>query len=160
MKTEQNIFSAGIFQNYLVCLPAVKCVKYFRSTNSIYSWKFNGMSEESLENVTKLDSNFALTFVDHHFLPDINFNVNCLIKNHIFIPKRVINLQICQTLGSQLRSFKIDFTLSNCLFGYVKPTKNADLDKYTSYGIGFDYHEECSLPDERISKNVIIFKWV
>ena len=42
----------------------------------------------------------------------------------------------------------------------MKPTKNADLDKYTSYGIGFDYHEECSLPDERISKNVIIFKWV
>ena len=42
----------------------------------------------------------------------------------------------------------------------MKPTKNADLDKYTGYGIGFDYHGECSLPDERISKNVIIFKWI
>ena len=29
----------------------------------------NGMSEEIIENITKLDSNFAPTFVDH--LPDI-----------------------------------------------------------------------------------------
>ena len=92
MKTEQNIFSSGIFQNYLVCLPAINCVKYFQSTNSIYSRKCNEMSGESLENVTKLDSNFTLTFVDHHFLPDINCNVNCLIKNHIYISKTVINL--------------------------------------------------------------------
>ena len=88
MKTEQNIFSSRIFQNYLVCLPAINCV----NTNSIYSWKCNEMSGESLENVTKLDSNFTLTFVDHHFLPDINCNVNCLIKNHISISKTVINL--------------------------------------------------------------------
>ena len=37
---------------------------------------------------------------------------------------------------------------------------NADLDKYTGYGIGFDSHGECSLPDGRIGKNVIIFKWI
>ena len=30
------------------------------------------MSEESLENVTKLDSNFAATSVDHHSLSKIN----------------------------------------------------------------------------------------
>ena len=31
------------------------------------------MSEESIENITKSDSNFATTFVDH-LLPDMNFN--------------------------------------------------------------------------------------
>ena len=38
------------------------------------------MSEESLENIAKLDSNFAPIFVDHHLLPNINFNRHCLIK--------------------------------------------------------------------------------
>ena len=31
------------------------------------------MSEENIKNVTKSDSNFAPTFVDHHVWPDINF---------------------------------------------------------------------------------------
>ena len=33
-------------------------------------------------------------------------------------------------LNPQLRNLNTNFTLGNCLFGYVKPTKNADLDKY------------------------------
>ena len=40
------------------------------------------MSEESIENITKSDSNFAPTFADH-LLPDMNFNGHCLIKNNI-----------------------------------------------------------------------------
>ena len=39
------------------------------------------MSEENNENATKSDSNFALTFVDDHVLPDINFIEHCLISN-------------------------------------------------------------------------------
>ena len=41
----------------------------------------DGMSEENIENITRSDSNFAPTFVDHHVLPDINFNGHCLINN-------------------------------------------------------------------------------
>ena len=66
-------FSSGIFQNYLVFMPAIKYIKYFRGTTQIYSWKSNGMSEESIENITKSDSNFAPTFVNHHLFPDPNF---------------------------------------------------------------------------------------
>ena len=65
-------FSLGIFQNYLVFIPAIRHIKYFHDTTQIYSWKSNGMSEESIENITKSDRNFAPTFVDHHSLPDIN----------------------------------------------------------------------------------------
>ena len=43
------------------------------------------MSEESIENVTKSGNNFVTTFVDHHLLPDINFNGHCLIKKIIFL---------------------------------------------------------------------------
>ena len=56
------------------------------------------MSKESIENITKSDSNFAPTFVDDHVLPDINFNGHCLINN-ICISKRVINTYISYTLN-------------------------------------------------------------
>ena len=60
------------------------------------------------------------------------------------IPKKVLNLYISYTLRLQLRNLSTDFTLGNCLFGFVKLTKNADLDKYkySGYGIGFDSHSE------------------
>ena len=122
-------FSSGIFQNYLVFIPAKKYIKYFSGTTWIESWKSNGMSEESIENITKSDSNFAKTFVDHHLLLDMNFNGHCLKINNISIPQKVINLYISYTLGPQLRNLNTDFTLGNCLFGSVKLTKNADLHK-------------------------------
>ena len=46
------------------------------------------MSVENIEKITKLGSNFAPIFVDHHLLPDINFNGHCLIKNNIYFPKK------------------------------------------------------------------------
>ena len=51
------------------------------------------MSEENIENITKLASLFAPAFVDHHVLPNINFDEHCLINN-ISIPKGVINIYI------------------------------------------------------------------
>ena len=78
-----------IFQNLLLFIQTEKYIKYFSGTTRIESWKFNGMSEESIENITKSDSNFAPTFVDHHLLPDMNFNGDCLIKKHnTSIPKK------------------------------------------------------------------------
>ena len=71
-------FSSGIFQNYLVLIPVKKYIKNFSEATWINSWKFNGISEETIENITKSDSNFAPFFVDHHLLPDINFNGYCL----------------------------------------------------------------------------------
>ena len=44
-------FSSGIFQNYLVFIPAKKQTFQWHYSNSI--WKSNGMSEKSIENVTK-----------------------------------------------------------------------------------------------------------
>ena len=88
------------------------------------------MSEKNTENIIKSVSNFAPTFADHHLLPDMNFNVHCLIKNKISIPKKVTNLYFSYTLGPQLRNSSSDFPLDNCLFGSVKQSKNVDLDKY------------------------------
>ena len=82
------------------------------------------MSEENFENITKSDSNFARTFVDHHLLPEWT-----LFKKNISTPKKVINLYISYILNPWLRNLNTDFTLGNCLFGPVKLTKNDDLDK-------------------------------
>ena len=73
------------------------------------------MSEESIENITKSDSNFAPTFVDHHLLWDMNFNRHLSIKNNISIPKKVVNLYLSYILGPQLRELNTGFTLGNYL---------------------------------------------
>ena len=63
------------------------------------------------------------------------------MKNNIFIPKKVIDLS------------------GNCLFGFVKLTKNADLDKckHTGYSIEFHCRSEFLFTDGRYGKNVITF---
>ena len=86
---EQNIL---LQENYLVFIPPKKYIKCFSGTIRIDSWKSNGISEENTEIITKSDSNFAPTFVDHHLLADINFDGHCLINNNIHIPKKVINI--------------------------------------------------------------------
>ena len=70
----EKYFSLGIFQNYLVLIPAIKWIKYLYGFSQIYSWKSNGMSEKSTEEITKSDSNFDPTFAEHHSLTEINFN--------------------------------------------------------------------------------------
>ena len=61
------------------------------------------MPKKGIENITKSDSNFAPTVVDHHLLPDMNFNGQCLIKSNISIPKKLINPYISYTLGPQFK---------------------------------------------------------
>ena len=73
-------FSSGIFQNCLVFIPAKKYIKYICGTIRIDSSISNGISEENIESITISDSNFVPTFVDHHILPDINFNGHCLTR--------------------------------------------------------------------------------
>ena len=124
-------------------IAAKKYILYFNCTTGIELWKSNGVSEENTKNVNKSDSNFAQIFVDHNLFPNMNLNWYCLINN-IYIPKKVINLYISYSLGPQLRNVNTCFTLSNCLFGSVNLTKNADLDKYkySGYSIGFDSRSE------------------
>ena len=127
----------------LKLLYIFSCYYQDHGTTRIHSWKYN----KSIENITKLDSNFAPTFGDHHLLPHINFNGHYLIKiiKNISIPKKVTNLYISHTLGPQIKNTNTDFTLNNCLF--VKLTKNADPDKYkyNGYSIVFDSHSEFHL---------------
>ena len=59
----------------------------------------------------------------------------------------------------QLRNLNTDFKLDNCLFGSVKLTKNAHLDKYnyTGYGIGFYSGSDTLFTDESFGKKILLF---
>ena len=133
--------------------------EFFTNTSKVLSWKSIGLSEESVENITTSDSNFAQTLITYYPLPDIKFNGNCLIINNNDPSLDAVNLYIYYELDRRSRDLDTGFTLKNCLFGSVKLTKNADPDKYkySSYGIGFDFRSEFSLSDGSYGKSVITF---
>ena len=106
------------------------------------------MPKENTENIAKSNKNFAPTFVDHY-----------IIKNKISITKKVIILYIPYILDLQLRNLNTAFTLGSCLFGSVRVTKNADLDKYkySSCSIGFHSRSQFLVTKGSYGRTVIIF---
>ena len=68
-------------------------------------------------------------------------------------------MYISYILNQLPRDLNREFTLGSCLFGSVKQTNNAGLDKckYSNYGIRFNFHSEFLLPDGSMGKFVIIF---
>ena len=123
------------------------------------------MSEEDNENITKWDSNFASTLIDHYLLPDINFNGHCLKENKIYIFKKSNkSIYFLHTKSPPPKKKKLNthFTLDGCLFGFVKLTKNADLDKpkHRGYGIRSDSCWVYSLPDGRWGKVLLLLELI
>ena len=84
------------------------------------------------------------------------FKERCLKQENkaLFSPNNVINLFIVYWLGRWTRDLSTDFTLTDCLFGAVKLTKNADRDKYkySGYDKGFTLCSEISLSDGSMGK--------
>ena len=71
--------------------------------------------------------------------------------------KPIVNIYIVYKLITS--SINIGITLRKCLFGVVKLTRNADIDKckYVGYGIGFDSRGSFSHLSRGDGRNVIIF---
>ena len=103
-------FSSGILQSYLIFPTTKKYFRFFTNASQVLSWKSKGLSEQSIENITILDSIFYSTLISYYPWPDIKFNFNS------------------------------DFISTNCLFGSVMLTNKADPDKnkYWDYSIRFD----------------------
>ena len=68
-----------------------------------------------------------------------------------------LNIYFVYELSSNLNKFNL--ALENCLFGAVRLTNNADIDKYKylGYGTGFDSRGTFFFPDGSFPQNVIIF---
>ena len=98
--------------------------------------------------------------IDHYNTSKIRIKFNGSFLNRFpptILHGNIVNICIINEITSNYNA--VDYpTLENCLFGSVKITKNADIDKYgySGYGIGFDRKTLFSIGNE-IGKKVIIF---
>ena len=129
-----------MFSIYLIFQPLYRYFKTITSTIYILSWKSRRLSAESIELPTTSDNSLTpkLSYVDYRIR--VKFTGSCLKQSKItYTHKKVVNIYIVYELGASSSQFD-DPTLKSYLFGAVKLTKNADIDKYrySGYGTGFD----------------------
>ena len=119
------------------------------NTDHILKWKSKGSSDEIIKPPSKNDNNLtsALNYVGNKIR--VKFDGSFLKQDKsTYTHRTIINIFIVYELSSNL-----------CLFGAVKLTKNADIDKYknSGYGIGFDWHRTFSFTNGKFACNIIIF---
>ena len=69
----------------------------------------------------------------------------------------IVNIYIVHEITSDYKDINYP-TLENCLFGSVKLTKNADIDKYGYFGYGIGFGRQLSFSiDNETGGNVLIF---
>ena len=137
----KNYFENDGTQNYLVFQPINKYLIFNPSTGLVSEWKSKGLSDKIFK---PPDTSLART---PGFKGDgeryLIFNGDCLkqdcSKKVIYDHEKIVSIYIVYDLQSN-PNYNPGFTLENCLFGAVKVTKNADVNKYkhSGYGIGFD----------------------
>ena len=157
---EKRDFDEDCSQNYLVFQPLLRYLT--SNSNWITEWKSQGLSNESLE--------AFFCFYFYTLTPSINyygdkvrsrFTGSILQQKAVkYSHKEVANLYVVYEITN---SYKISSyrTLENALFGAVKLTKNADIDKcwYFGFGTGFDRHGFFSHPSRGYGRNLIMSIW-
>ena len=148
-------FSLNVLQNYLVFISTNKYIEFYNMTQQMYSWKSQGMSDESIKNTGSDQTILDPSLTNHRPLPLAKFSGNCLRMSSISVHQKVVNLYISRIIDTWPRDLNTNFTLDNCLLGAVELTKNADPNKYLYNA--FDTRSEFSLTDSSVGKNDIIF---
>ena len=116
------------------------------------------MSNE--KNSSSKTSNYdqSLRLIYNNARIKLSFNTDLLKQDKVTCNHGpIVNIYIVYKLAPGISNSGV--TLENCLFGAVKLTKNADIDKhkYFGYGIGFDSRGSFTHPSGGYGKNVIIF---
>ena len=120
------------------------------------------MSDESIKPPSTPDNslNPGINYIDNAKIR-ARFDGSCLKQVKLtFAHKKVVNIYIVYQRNLRLFTVGEDFVLENSLFGAVKLTTNAGLDKYKyfGYGFGFEAHGTFSLSNgSEPAKNLIIF---
>ena len=152
-------------QNYLVFQPMQRYFKRIAGVgngNRIYYWKSKGLSDERINSIKTSDYGITpyLSYYDTNKIR-VKFDGGCLKQDPgSFVHGGIVNVYIVYEISKNINISDYP-TLENCLFGAVKLTKNADIDKYgySGYEIGFDRTGSFSFPGTGLGRNVIIF-WV
>ena len=164
-----KIFDSGYFkgkshfvdndgtENYLVFQPIYRYFKVIANTKYISEWKSKGLSNEGIKPPATSDNTLSplVGYLGNKI--KLKLNGGCLKQQNKLIDahRTIAKIFIVYASGS----FNDDLTLKNSLFGAVRLTKNADIDKqqYSSSGTGFDRKGSFSFPSRRFGRNVIIF---
>ena len=135
-------------------------LEYFTlNGNKITKWKSKELSNESLEVVSTSDNTLTPSINYYRYKVRLKFTGSVLQQKTItYSHKKVVNLSVVYEI-TNFHATNNYPTLTNALFGAVKLTKNADIDKYkySGYGIGFDGHGFYSHPSGGTGRNAIIF---
>ena len=134
----------------------------------ISAWKSKDFSDQSIKLSAASNNGLvpALNYVNTK--SRAKFDGSCLKQDKVTVThKKLLKiksylLKIYTACEINLLSFNAgkDFALRNSLFGVVKLSQNANLNKYkySGYSTRFDVHRNFLLSDDsRIDKNVIIF---
>ena len=156
----KNYFDEDGNQNYYIFQPISKYLKvaYLNDITYILSWKSRGLNDIKIESIKT--NNYSLNpRIDHYDTSKIRikFNGNFLYRfPPTILHGNIVNIYIIYEITIDYKENNYP-ALENCLFGPVKLTKNADIDKYrySGYGIGFDRETSFSIGNE-IGRNVII----
>ena len=119
-----------------------------------------GLSDERINSIKTSDYGITpyLSYYDTNKIR-VKFDGGCLKQDQgTLLHGGIVNIYIVYEITDNFNVSSYP-TLENCLFGTVKLTKNADIDKYgySGYGIGFDRHGSFSFPGTGLGRNVIIF---
>ena len=129
------------------------------NTDYVSSWKSIGLSAESIKPPTTSDS-LAPVLNYYGTKTRVKVSGSCLKQPKTsYTHEKVVNIYVVYELGAS-SSHNNNPTLTNCLFGAVTLTKNANIDKYgySGYGDGLDRKSALSFPvSVGFSHNVIIF---
>ena len=138
----KNYFEEDGMQNYLVFQPIYRYFKWIfglGSGNYIYYWKTKGLSDERINSIKTPDYGITPKWNYYGTKTRVEFNGSCLKQDKItYTHEKIVNIYIAYKIYSDLSNDSYS-TLQNALFGAVKLTKNADINKYgySGYGTGF-----------------------
>ena len=147
-------------ENYLAFQSANGYFKLIANTLYISEWKSKGLSGKRIKPPSTSDNSFSPLIDYYGSKGRLKFSRSCLKQANTLTHahKTTANIYIVYELGASCSSGD-DPTLKNSLFGAVRLTKNAHINKYhySGYGIGFDRKGSFSSPGNRFGQNVIIF---
>ena len=157
----KNYFDEGGTQYYYIFQPISKYLKvaYVNYINLILSWKSRGLNDTKIEPM-KTNNYLLNPRVYHYDMSKIRIKFDGSFLNRsspTILHGNIVNIYIIFEITSNYDDINYP-KLENCLFGSVKLTKNADINKYgySGYGIGFHRKGSYSVVNET-DRNVKIF---
>ena len=135
----KNYFDEDGTQNYCIFQPISKYLKvaYVNDIDYILSWKSRGLNDIKIKSI-KTNNYLLNPPMDHHDMSKTRIKFNGSFLNRFpptVLHGDIVNIHIVCEITSDHSSINYP-TLERCLFGSVKLTKNANINKYGYSGYG------------------------